>query len=249
MQGPPLDRHRTARRQLLAGLGAVAALPLLPRGLQAAGGATTLELFTSQGCSSCPPADRLLAELAERPDVVALSFHVPYWDYIGWSDPYADAGCLERQERYRSWLHSRFLYTPQMVIGGRFDVVGSRRGEVLQRLEDALAMPQLALRLAEAAGGGRQVRLPESATAPRGAQLLAFDYLPRAETEVARGENAGRTLVERNIVRRIRSLAEWHGQADAVALPPPAAGLAQAVLLQDQASGAVLGAAKHEPAG
>jgi len=96
-----------------------------------------VELFTSQGCSSCPPADALLAELTGRPDVVALSFHVDYWDYIGWKDPYASPQYTARQQRYTQALNLRYVYTPQIVVDGRADVVGSHRAEVLAAIETA----------------------------------------------------------------------------------------------------------------
>jgi len=201
-----------------------------------------MELFTSQGCSSCPPAERILAEMADRPDIVALSYHVEYWDYIGWEDPYGDPRCQERQERYRAWLHTRFLYTPQLVVAGRYDVVGSRRDEVDQRLAQARSLPQVPVALTEDA-----VALPAGTPGPKGAELLCLGYLKRATTEVTRGENAGRALEERNIVRDMRRLALWHGAARQVPLPAaPGAGRGQALLLQDLASGAVLAAAKRE---
>src|SRR6059036_991639 len=89
-----------------------------------------VELFTSEGCSSCPPADAFLGELAQRPDIVALAFHVDYWDYIGWKDPYASPLTTQRQHDYAAALHLHMVYTPQMVVDGRADVVGSERSDV-----------------------------------------------------------------------------------------------------------------------
>jgi hypothetical protein len=94
-----------------------------------------VELFTSQGCNSCPPADRLLGELAKRDDVLPLGFHVTYWDRLGWPDTFGLAGSTERQESYAAWLGLDRLYTPQMVIGGRIDVVGGSRARVLEAIE------------------------------------------------------------------------------------------------------------------
>src|SRR3546814_10351162 len=112
-------------------------------------------LFTSQGCSSCPPADALLVELAREPGILALSFHVDYWDYIGWEDPFAEAQYTERQRDYVYGLGLRYVYTPQMVIDGRHNAVGSHRGAVTRAIAEAAATaPAVAVPL-EAIGGGR----------------------------------------------------------------------------------------------
>ncbi len=239
---------RRSRRQLLLGAGALGlAASLLPGRVRAARGPVTVELFTSQGCSSCPPAERILAELADRPDIVALSYHVQYWDYIGWRDPYGDPRCQKRQERYRAWLKTRFLYTPQVVVGGRYDVVGSRRGEIEERIAEADAKSRVAMEVLESQSGPA-VRLPHGKTGPDGAQLLAVRYLRQATTEVQRGENAGRTLTERNIVRGLERLTVWDGEERRVPLPEgPDRKHGQAILLQDLATGAILAAAKRPP--
>lgn len=238
-----------SRRGFLGGLGLTAlaaALPIAPA--LAAEKGVAVELFTSQGCSSCPPAERLLAELADHREIVALSYHVQYWDHIGWRDPYGDPRCQERQEHYRAWLNTRFLYTPQMVVGGRFDVVGSRRAEVAQRIEEAGQAPQVAMQVMES-HVGPSVSLPTGSVGPKGAALLAVRYLREATTKVKRGENAGRTLRERNIVRDLQRLTVWSGEERIVPLPAgPDREHGQAVLLQDLASGRILAAAKR-PAG
>ncbi|GAB5468869.1 MAG: DUF1223 domain-containing protein [Rhodospirillales bacterium] len=239
-----------ARRRVLTGLGATALAAVLPvAGARASAGTVVVELFTSQGCSSCPPAERLLAELTERPNFITLGYHVQYWDHIGWKDPYGDPRCQERQEAYRAWLGTRFLYTPQMVIGGRYDVVGSRRGEVEALIASDAKEPQLSLELTESQVG-EALRLPKGSAGPKGAQLLAVRYLDRATTEVARGENAGRTLSERNIVRDLERLTVWGGEQRLVPLP---AGRdvthGQALLLQDLETGAILAALDRPPLG
>lgn len=104
-------------------------------GAAAAPAPIVVELVTSQGCNSCPPADRLLGELAGRDDVLPLSFHVTYWDRLGWPDTFGLEDSTRRQELYADWLGERRVYTPQMVIGGRIDVVGSARGRVLDAIE------------------------------------------------------------------------------------------------------------------
>src|SRR5246127_3918229 len=105
--------------------------------LQAGKRPPLVELFTSEGCSSCPPADALLAELAGRPDVLALSFHVDYWDRLGWRDPFSSPAATERQQRYAELLRLATVYTPQIVIDGKRQAVGSNRGEVERALNSA----------------------------------------------------------------------------------------------------------------
>ena len=205
-----------------------------------------VELFTSEGCSSCPPADALLGELAARPDVVALAFHVDYWDYIGWKDPYASPASTQRQRDYASVLGLRMIYTPQMVVDGRTDVVGSDRREVEAAIEAAARQPKLALTI-EADGGGHRVLIPSATGDWTGGEatvwLAVFDQAQ--ETKVHRGENGGRTLKEYNIVREWRQIGSWNGAA--VSLPLDVTADADrngcAVIVQSGPVGPVLGAA------
>ncbi|CAA7625348.1 thioredoxin family protein [Magnetospirillum sp. UT-4] len=200
-----------------------------------------VELFTSQGCSSCPPADALLAELAARPGVVALAWHVDYWDHIGWRDRFALPAATARQQGYRTRLGVRSLYTPQMVIDGRADVVGSDRGRVAALL--APARDGVAVALTVAAGEVRAVLPAGSAT---DLEVVLLAYLERAETAVGRGENAGRRLHEANIVRAFIPLGRWDGRPGHLALPLaalPADADAAAVLLQEPGQGGIQGAA------
>jgi len=201
------------------------------------------ELFTSEGCSSCPPADALLAELARsRPDVLALAFHVTYWDRLGWPDPFALAAATARQRAYAAALGLYSLYTPQLVVDGRIDVVGSDRGGVLAALRRAAAdrAEPVALRLSRE-GGGIVVEIGAGAPGQRGA-LLLVGYDPLRRTRVARGENAGATLTEANIARGLAVAAEWRGEAlTARAAPPEGERLAAILQAPD---GRVLGAAR-----
>src|SRR5262245_56361084 len=123
---------------LAAGVGAVGALAQDKAPV-------VVELFTSEGCSSCPPADAFLGELAQRPDVVPLAFHVDYWDYIGWKDPYANPAFTQRQHDYKAALGLHMVYTPQMIVDGRTDVVGSERGSVEAAIGKAGVGPKLAI--------------------------------------------------------------------------------------------------------
>jgi hypothetical protein len=215
-----------------------------------------VELFTSQGCSSCPPADALLGELARRRDVLPLGFHVDYWDRLGWKDPYASAAATQRQRGYARLLDTATVYTPQMVIDGRIDVVGSYRDQVLAAIDRARAAAATVPIACTAGPDGAQVRVAgsgtESATgsAIGGGRatlwLVGFDR--HHETVVGAGENGGRTLAEWQIVRGIESLGAWTGAP--LETTVPAAALARyerAALVLQAADGRILGAALVPP--
>ena len=155
-----------------------------------------VELFTSQGCSSCPPADALLTSLAEREDVVALAYHVDYWDYIGWEDTFGDKGFSDRQRGYaKSWGSTR-IFTPQMVVNGAEGVVGSRRDEV----HDAMTSAQLPLPVSLVAHGDMlKLDVPADETL-EDATIWLVRYLDRADVAIEKGENAGKTMVYTQVV-------------------------------------------------
>jgi hypothetical protein len=193
----------------------LAALPG-PRGADAeeraaSGTPVVVELFTSQGCNSCPPADALLGELAGRADVVALSLHVDYWDYIGWKDPYGSPMNTDRQRRYAEALNLRYVFTPQIIVDGRANVVGSHRDEVLAEIEKAAgrAKPIDIQFLTE---GGGKVVIPAGHAPDVGATIWLAVYDRNHETEVKRGENAGRTIRNANVVRSFERLGTWTGE-------------------------------------
>ena len=210
-------------------------------------GPTVVELFTSQGCNSCPPADDLLAELAERRDVLALSFHVDYWDYIGWKDPYASPSHTQRQRAYARQFGLGYVDTPQMVIDGAVQVMGSDRDKVLETIGGAADRPSVPLEVVPADDGRMQISLPhrpgsEDATV----WFVVFDR--QHVTEVKRGENRGRTLRNANVVRGFQRIAIWRGEAMEVPVAindlSPEGGDDCAVLLQSQRNGRIIGAAK-----
>jgi hypothetical protein len=201
-----------------------------------------VELFTSQGCSSCPPADALLGELARRGAVVALAYHVDYWDHLGWKDPFASAAATQRQRLYAHRLGLSGIYTPQMVVDGVTDVVGSDRGAVLAALAGRRQGPDLRLTVAN---GMLTVALPAQKTATA-AEVVVVAYSEEAETKVARGENAGRSLTEYSIVRDVHPLGGWSGEAASYSLDLSKVGgdaTAAAVLVQETGQGRILGAA------
>ena len=206
-------------------------------------GPAVVELFTSQGCSSCPPADRVLGELATMPNVIALAFHVDYWDSLGWRDKYSIPNAVERQERYVQELNLSSAFTPQAVINGRRSVVGSDKARILSALADATddAVP-VSL---EVSDGMLTVNLPEKQV-PGAYGVFVAAYLPQASTTVGRGENSGRTLREFNIVRQFRSIGNWRGHAAVFRMSVdsfPADASRVAVLVQRDGQGPITGSA------
>jgi hypothetical protein len=218
---------------LCFGFGAVA--------VQAAERPIVVELFTSEGCSSCPPADALLAKLAARPEVLALSFHVDYWDRLGWKDPFSSPEATRRQHRYAELLGLATVYTPQIVVDGKWEAVGSDRGEVEHAL-DAARRESAEVPVALAVDHGRaQITLGPSGQSVAGAVLL-IGYDRRHVSAVARGENGGRTLAHVDVVRSVEEVAKFTGQASAIEAPirSPSERLAAIVQAED---GRVLGVA------
>jgi hypothetical protein len=168
-----------------------------------------IELFTSEGCSSCPPAEAYVGQLAGRSDVLALSFHVDYWDDLGWRDRFGSSQAVERQRSYARALRLPTVYTPQVVIDGRADYVGSDRSAIGRALQGSRDGVPVALTVSNAE---LLVRLEPRVGAPRGDVILVA-YLRKAVSAIGRGENAGRTLAEYNIVRTLRELGRWEGAA------------------------------------
>jgi hypothetical protein len=204
-------------------------------------GRVVVELFTSQGCSSCPPADALLLELIRsRPDLLPLAFHVTYWDRLGWRDPFGLAEATERQRRYAGTLprsaYPGTVYTPQAVVQGQIDAIGSDRAALLAAI-DAAPRPTVPLALRPGGDG----LLVEAGAGNAAGTLLLVGFDPRHETPVARGENRGRRLVEGNIVRSFRAIGGWSGQPLSLTLPRPAG--ERAALLLQAADGRILGSA------
>jgi hypothetical protein len=204
-----------------------------------------VELFTSQGCNSCPPADALLGKLAGRPDVLPLAFHVDYWDYIGWKDPFGFPAATDRQYAYGRSLGLHMVYTPQMVIDGARDAVGSDEGAVGKAIADEAARPKLKLSVWRDASGAYKVTIPAD-PAQKGTAAVWIALFDRAhKTPVGRGENAGRTLTEFNVVREWRKIGEWSGAETEIALdltPDSDEYDACAVLVQLGGNGPIRGA-------
>lgn len=215
------------RRQFVA-----AAACLLPATTHAAPSPIVLELFTSQGCSSCPPADALLGELSRQRGVIALAWHVDYWNNLGWRDPYASRLATVRQQTYAQQLQDE-VYTPALVINGTRMVVGSDRGAVNAAMA-AGASPSVSISVND----GRRAQI---AAAPGPVTMWWARYDPEHATAVGGGENRGVTLREYRVVREARVLEAWDGGARSLLLPAANSGQG-AVLLLQSAELKVLGA-------
>jgi hypothetical protein len=187
-----------------------------------------VELFTSQGCSSCPPADAFLGELAKRADVVALGFHITYWDGAKWRDPFSLREATERQVAYDKRLTGGQVYTPQMVIDGTEDAVGSDRSEVLAAL--AKVHPVAVAPVAFA--GDRKSVAIGAGTTPDSATVLLVRYALTRSTQVNGGENAGRAATDVNGVTALTTLGSWDGKAINFPIEPPGDNEGLAVLVQ-----------------
>jgi hypothetical protein len=203
-----------------------------------------VELFTSQGCSSCPAADAYLGKLAHRPGIVALGFHIDYWNYIGWTDPYSSKRAAERQRAYAQRLGLRYVYTPQMVIDGSIEGVGSEPDKIEPLLRAAAHRteggPNVTL---ERQGGTLHVHVGAGKT-PGTATLWLVGFDREHETKVLRGENQGETAHDYDIVRSFTAIGIWNGKALDLAVPAKtAAGDDAALLLQIGGSGPILAAA------
>ena len=269
---PSMNRaHAPNRRDVIAGasrlavLGVAGASGLAAPGLvrraragRAVGG--VVELFTSQGCSSCPPADAVLGELIANGEAIGLAHHVDYWDYLGWADPLATKEGTQRQYAYATTFNRRGVYTPQAVVNGREHHVGSRGTAIRQALaeHDASRLaPGLDVAI-EATGGTARVSVAPGSPRPTNAVaaktvatetvVTVMHYVETHTEAIGRGENRGREITYHHPVLSFETLGRWTGGAIemAVDLPPLPAPGGMAVLVQEQlgrAPGAILGAA------
>lgn len=208
-----------------------------------------VELFTSQGCAPCREADAVLGELAQRKDVIALSLHVGYWDYTGWEDPFARPEITRRQRAYASRLGPGYLYTPQAVVDGVTEVVGSDRSALnaaIRRAADAHD-ESFAVGVEHDERSGLAISIPAAAfEGAASVWLMIFDR--ERVTEVAGGENAGRRVKNYNVVRVIRRIGVWQGEPLKILVPPEEIPMEEgvgggcAVVVQADATGRILGA-------
>ena len=206
-----------------------------------------VELYTSQGCSSCPDADAYFAELARQPGVIAIAFHVDYWNYLGWRDPFSSKKFTYRQKEYAMSFRQSGVYTPQIVVQGRRGEVGSDKKAVARAIADARKTKLVASVVLEKLSGNRLRAVVTASAEAKGAEVWLALIDRRQTTKVPRGENEGKTLVNVNIVREWRKLGDLADEKlDVTAAATGEKGEkrgAAAVIVQHPKAGAVLGAA------
>ncbi len=238
------------RLPLILAVAAVASLPATVPSAADSGPAGVIELFTSQGCSSCPPADKVLADYAARSDVLALSYNVDYWDYLGWKDTLASPDNTQRQRDYSAGRGDAQIYTPQAIVDGGAYMPGSDRGAIDRALTAAQGRLSVPIDLA-LSGDALAVHIGAAAGSMPHATLWLVMYDRSVTVPIDRGENTGRTITYNNVVRKLRPIAMWTGAPMSVDLARTEIEGAKAdhcaVLLQtdlkDGLPGPILGAA------
>ncbi|XDA99896.1 DUF1223 domain-containing protein [Sulfitobacter sp. LCG007] len=230
-------------------LSACAAALLLSAPVNAEEGAparstVVVELFTSQGCSSCPPADELMEELAKRDDVIALALHVDYWDYIGWKDDFADPKYAQRQKKYAMRAGRHSIYTPQMIVNGTTDIVGTHPKQLEKAIAEHRARPA-----AVDLDLHRDGDVVTISAVPLRQDMLPMDvqllrYQPARQAEITRGENAGKTIHYVNVTEGWTLLGQWDGKAPFRMTADAEGSLPVVVLIQVARFGPILAAAE-----
>lgn len=197
-----------------------------------------VEAFTSQGCSTCPPMDANIRILADRPDVLALTYSVTYWDKLGWQDTFGQEWFTTRQRNYEKPLHERSMFTPQVVVDGRMDTIGNNRADLERLIAASNRSGTPGMHLAPG------IVAVDAGTGNADVWLVRYD--PRTvSVAVSRGENSGATLLERNVVHSLINLGRWDGTAAQYKIPAAEEpGLKTAVLLQKPDGGEIIGAAR-----
>ena len=203
---------------------------------------TVVELFQSQGCSDCPPANANVMALSDRADLLTLSFGVTYWDQLGWKDTFAKPQYTDRQWEYARAFHRSQVFTPEVVVNGRADVVGQNRHE----LEALIAQEPAARDAPEISFANGHVQIVAHDAHAPAADVWLIRYDPNIEqVPISRGENEGRTLPHKNVVKELTKLGGWSGGSQSFSIPQSAqAGLRDAVLVQQGPGGAILAAAR-----
>lgn len=202
-----------------------------------------VELFTSQGCSSCPPADELMQELADRDDVLALALHVDYWDYIGWKDRFADPVHTKRQKTYAMVAGRRSIYTPQMIVNGQDSIVGARVMELVDAIQAHKGRDTgVSLRISRA---GDVLKVWARNRGGHEAMVVhMLRYLREREVQITKGENAGRLISYSNIVQNWQVLTKWPGKEELSVETPITGDDPVVVLVQEAGQGRILAAAR-----
>ena len=201
-----------------------------------------VELYTSQGCSSCPPADAYLHDLAKRDDIIALALHVDYWDYIGWKDSFASPQFTSRQHSYAAAANAAVVYTPQMVVNGRDHVVGSRPLQVMNAVDDQRrrgSVVDVAL-----ARVGDDVQIKADTQTPGEYLVQLVRYTPYQTVDIRRGENAGREISYANVVKSWDVVGPWDGTAALDVTTAVDGDEPIVVIVQRSSNGPIVGAAE-----
>jgi len=187
-------------------------LSLKPRGASAANGPIVVELFTSQGCSSCPPADQVINQFTENPNLITLSYHVTYWDHLNWKDTLGRKFADQRQRSYSNYKQSNRVYTPQMIINGDKEFVGSRKNEVKKNLEEAKALAQISI--SDLTPNAAKLSLPAIENGDY--YLWVAGVKTKHVEKIGRGENRNKTVTYSNIVLSLEHGARWDGHAKTI---------------------------------
>ncbi|WGI20239.1 DUF1223 domain-containing protein [Amylibacter sp. IMCC11727] len=200
-----------------------------------------VELYTSQGCSSCPPADEILAEIAGREDVIALGLHVDYWDYLGWRDNLARPEFTERQSQFNTKMKSRYrLVTPQMIFNGEHYVAGASRKKALMYVDMMSESTEKAYMTLSRSGTTMEIRVSARGGKTAPSDLHVVQYTPNIPVKIKRGENAGRTINYVNTVTSWDTVARWDGVGALTVKHDVTADGKYAVVLQTQNLGPVI---------
>lgn len=192
--------------------------------------AVVVELYTSQGCSACPPADEFMAMLTADPRIIALSLHVDYWDYIGWEDVFAQPKFTDRQRAYAKVIGNRTIYTPQLIIGGQDRIEGFLPIETSEQLRRHLSATSPVQLVLERLGDTIAIRAVANPPLTEPVQVQLVRYLPEQAVTIESGENAGKTITYRNIVTSWETVGEWSGR-EPLEMTAPAAGSEPAVVI------------------
>lgn len=205
--------------------------------------AVVVELYTSQGCSSCPPADEVLSQLVGRKGVIPLALHVDYWDYIGWTDKFGSAANTARQKAYAQAIGSRTIYTPQLIIEGDDRVEGPRPLDVAELIQEHRAETTPVALTVSREGDTVKIAATSSQSFGKEVMVQLVRYLPEQTVTIPRGENAGRTITYHNIVTAWQTIGTWNGAAP-MAMQATAAGPQPVVVIvQEPGPGEILAAA------
>jgi len=231
-------------RQILGTAAAIFSL-MAPAHAQESG-PVVIELFTSQGCSSCPPADALLLDHAGRDDVITLALHVDYWDYIGWADTFARPEHTARQRAYARAADKRMIYTPQMILNGETHIVGSHPGELeLAIMNHKARDARVGVEIARQ-GDVLQINAENLSYDPSEGELLVqiMRYTPEERVEIRRGENAGKNMPYSSVVTSMEAVERWDATSDLSVEAEVSGDLPVVVLVQQENHGSVLAAAR-----